>query len=311
MDSGIPYFTLPPIDLGPIDLQPFGILVATGVLLGAHLCHRRAARLGLDDDQLRGLIGWVVIAGFIGAHVFDVLAYQAHELRRDPLLLLKIWDGISSYGGFIGGTAGFFLYVRRHRLPVGPYADTIMWGLAPGFTFGRMGCTIVHDHIGAYTEDFFLATNYTKEVILEHGYGSPPGTLQPGLHHNLGFYELLFMLVLCGLMWLLDRKRRQPGFLVAVVITFYAPVRFLMEFLRVNPAADPRYAGLTFAQWASIATTALGVALLVHLSRSPAPAAAEQAAQGPAAPKSGARQGAQDNKPAGRSGRSGKSSKKK
>lgn len=274
MASGIPYFTLPPIDLGPIDLQPFGILVAIGVLLGSHLIHRRGARMGQNDDALRGLVGWTAVAGFVGAHVFDVLAYQADELSRDPLLLLKIWDGISSYGGFIGGTVAFLIYVRRHRLPTASYADTIMWGLAPGFTLGRLGCTIVHDHIGAYTEDFFLATNYTREVILAHGYGSPAGTLQPGLHHNLGFYEFLFMLVLCGLMVLLDRKPRAPGFLVAVVITFYAPVRFLMEFLRVNPAADPRYAGLTFAQWASIVTTLIGVSMLVRLGRAPAPAPA-------------------------------------
>ena len=148
MASGIPYFTLPPIDLGPIDLQPFGILVAIGVLLGSHLIHRRGARMGQNDDALRGLVGWTAVAGFIGAHVFDVLAYQADELSRDPLLLLKIWDGISSYGGFIGGTVGFLIYVRRHRLPTASYADTIMWGLAPGFTLGRLGCTIVHDHIG-------------------------------------------------------------------------------------------------------------------------------------------------------------------
>jgi len=41
----------------------------------------------------------------------------------------------------------------------------------------------------------------------------------------------------------------------------YSPPRFLFEFLRPEET-DPRYAGLTFAQWASIAAFILGLYLL-------------------------------------------------
>ena len=58
--------------------------------------------------------------GFIGAHVFDVLAYQPGRLSEDPLLIFKLWQGISSYGGFIGGVFGFAVYIKKHHLPVGP-----------------------------------------------------------------------------------------------------------------------------------------------------------------------------------------------
>lgn len=272
MASGIPYFTLPTLDLpGPIDIQPFGLLVASGVILGVWLMHRWAASHDLDQDHIRGLVNWILASGFIGAHVFDVLAYQSHRLAEDPLLLIKIWQGISSYGGFIGGVTGFFIYVLRHQLPIGRYADAGMAGFIPAFTIGRMGCTVVHDHIGAYTDDFFLATNYTQEVILKHGYGSPPGTLQPGLHHNLGFYELLYMLVLCVVVYGLARWRGRPAGLLPVVVAIsYAPVRFLLEFLRVNPEADPRYVGLTFAQWMSIVMLGVGVYAAVRIFKAPA-----------------------------------------
>lgn len=294
MASGLPFFTLSSFDLGPIELQPFGILVAIGVLFGSHLIHRRADRLGLNDDNVRSLIGWAAVGGFIGAHVFDVLAYQFDAFLEDPLLLLKIWSGISSYGGFIGGTVGFLIYVRRHGLPIAPYADTIMWGLVPGFTFGRMGCTIVHDHIGAASDGFFLATNYPAEVAAKYG-------IAPGLHHNLGFYELLYMLGLCGVLWLVDRKPHRHGMLVAVIATLYAPVRFFLEFLRVNPAADPRYAGLTFAQWVSIVTTMIGLVWLVRLLRMPADEAAmtPAAAVGARAAAGGSKQGAGSKQSAG------------
>jgi phosphatidylglycerol:prolipoprotein diacylglycerol transferase len=253
VQAGLPYFTLP--ELGPF--KPFGILVAIGVLIGAKLIHRRTERLGLNAEHARGLIIWSAVCGFIGAHVIDVLAYQMDDLRRDPWLLIKIWAGISSYGGFIGGTVGFFIYALRHRLPIAVWADSLTAGLLVGFTFGRLGCTIVHDHIGRPT-DFPLGMYYSEQVIREHGY-----PIQAGVHHNLGLYEFVFCLALVGVLFLVDRKPLRPGTIVGVIATLYAPVRFLMDYLRLD-VTDPRYLGLTFAQWTSALTLAIGVFMLVR-----------------------------------------------
>lgn len=255
MQDGLPYFTIPKLWI----FQPFGILVAIGVLTGIKLIYRRVERLGLDMEHARGLVTWSVIFGFVGAHVIDVLAYQMDDLRRDPLLLFKVWAGISSYGGFIGGTVGFLLYAMRRRMPIAVWGDTLMIGLVPGFTFGRLGCTIVHDHIGRLT-DFPLAMHYSEQVIREHGY-----PIQPGLHHNLGLYEFVFCLVLTGILFLVvERKPRPPGTVIAVMAILYAPVRYLMDYLRIE-VTDPRYFGLTFAQWTSVLTLVIGVIVLVRL----------------------------------------------
>lgn len=264
----IPFWHPDAINIGPLELHPFGILVATGVLTGVHIMGRWAERDGLDQRHVQGLVWYCVAIGFICAHVFDVLAYQPGKLADDPLLLFKLWQGISSYGGFLGGVIGYIVYVWRYKIPVGPYADACLVAFIPGFTFGRAGCTVAHDHIGAYTEDFFLATEYTREAILRYGFGNPPGSLKPGLHHNLGFYELLFMLVLCLVLFLADRWRNRPhGFLAALMGTLYAPVRFVMEYFRVNQEADPRYAGFTPAQWLSIVLFCVGVYVLIRLAK--------------------------------------------
>ncbi|GAB4511241.1 MAG: prolipoprotein diacylglyceryl transferase [Haliangiales bacterium] len=252
--AGIPYFTVPELWI----FKPFGLLVATGVIVGARLVQRRAARKGLSEDHARQIVMWVVGFGIVGAHVIDVLAYQPGVLSRDPLALFKLWAGLSSFGGFIGGVLGFVLYTRRHKLSFGLWGDTAFWGFVPGFAFGRLGCTIVHDHIGRAT-DFPLAQNYTAQVVAEHGY-----RIEPGLHHNLGMYEFGFMLLLCAIMWLLDRKPRPSGLLVATVITLYAPVRLLMDFLRLENS-DPRYVGLTFAQWMSVLMFTIGAVWVVRL----------------------------------------------
>ena len=59
----------------------------------------------------------------------------------------------------------------------------------------------------------------------------------------------------------------------ALVGLLYAPVRFLLDFLRFNPDFDPRYVGLTFAQWVSILAFGAAVALLIRVVTNGKPAA--------------------------------------
>src|ERR1051326_5429642 len=111
----LPFLKPPaPIDIG-VPIQSFGVIVAAGVLIGAALLRRYAEWHGVSDEHIRGLTGWITVTGFIGAHVFDVLAYQWHDLQQDPILFVELWKGISSYGGFIGGAAGFAFYVWWKR----------------------------------------------------------------------------------------------------------------------------------------------------------------------------------------------------
>src|SRR5262245_23275550 len=111
--SALPYskiFHLGSLDVG-IPLQSFGVIVAIGVLLGAGVLRRYGEWHGVSDDHIRGVTGWVTVAGFLGAHIFDVVFYQWHDLEQNPILILQIWKGISSYGGFLGGAIGWWIYV--------------------------------------------------------------------------------------------------------------------------------------------------------------------------------------------------------
>src|SRR3954464_8279874 len=113
----IPYITLPELPLLParifghfppipISIKPFGALVAVGDYLGANLTVKRAKRIGLDERAMSSFIAWGVGIGFVGAHVLDELFYYPHRLVEDPLSILKLWDGLSSFGGFTGGVIG-------------------------------------------------------------------------------------------------------------------------------------------------------------------------------------------------------------
>ncbi len=246
----IPWFNITFPSLGPLTIHMFGILVATGILVGARLTRSRGGELGLSPESVASMVTTVLVCGFLFAHFFDVFAYQTKGPRPTLLDILNPFGGLSSYGGFIGALGGLFYWCRRHQTNVMPYADSLAFGLAPGWMFGRLGCFTAHDHPGKLT-DFFLAVKY------------PEGT-----RHDLGLDEALWALVITTIFLILRKTQREHvrplGLYVALLSLLYGPMRFALDYLRATdlPGADPRYYGLTPAQYGSALVFAAGLALL-------------------------------------------------
>jgi len=239
----------------PISIKPFGVLVAIGVYVGAYLAIREGKRRGLDERELTSCLVWVVSFGFIGAHALDVLAYYPREVLADPLLLLRLWEGLSSFGGFIGACAGGFAWAALRRKKILPYADVFSSVFPVGWIFGRLGCTLAHDHPGIASQSL-LAVRYPD-----------------GGRFDLGLLELLITLPLAALLISLWRKPRPLGFYSALVCLYYAPLRFSLDFLRARSPVyvsgelvevDARYVGLTPAQWACVGMLLLGIGLALR-----------------------------------------------
>jgi phosphatidylglycerol:prolipoprotein diacylglycerol transferase len=284
--TGLPFFHLGTV--GPLPIQWFGAIVAVGVLVGAAILRRYAEWHQVSDDHIRGLTGWITVTGFLGAHWLDMIMYQGDKpwfemtgwKPGDWPLVLKLWEGISSYGGFVGGALGFFFYVWWKRLPGRLMADIAIIGLLPAFSIGRIGCTVVSDHIGGYVDPSstfaFLAQNYPRnwnnEIIRELA-AAHPGTSEYILAWNLGFIELLYLIPVNALiLWLGFRKTRSnAGFMIVLTGVLYAPVRFFLDYLRPE-VSDTRHFGFTFAQWASMLAFGGAVYLATRVFKNGAPA---------------------------------------
>ena len=253
----LPYLDAP--SLGPV--TTFGVLVTIGMVVAVAVGVRHARRLGLDVERARRLATYCGIGGLLGAHYVDLFLYQPGWYAQPDAVwrFLNPFAGISSYGGLIGGTIGFLVFTRRERRTARlRYADAAALAVVVFLTFGRAGCASVHDHVGVAT-DFALAVDFPAE--------NPAGVIGP--HHDLGLYEFgLFALVLLPLSAIVLRKPRRAGLYVAIIAIVYAVPRFFLDTLR-REIDNPRYGGLTPAQWCCIATVAIGVWLLVS-SRSPA-----------------------------------------
>jgi phosphatidylglycerol---prolipoprotein diacylglyceryl transferase len=241
----IPYFDPPQIQLGPLHIHAFGVLVATAVLVGYRVFRRQLAARGLDQLTGDRLFAFIVVGGFVVAHLVDRLVYHPQLTARDPLSLLRFWEGLSSFGGFVGAIAGAWLFARRR--PPGeptawPYLDAVAYAFPFGWIFGRAGCFLAYDHPGAPT-DYLLGHTYSDGVV----------------RHNLGLEEALFTVVVAALFAWLGRRPRPVGFFLGWLPIIYAPFRFALDFWRLK---DVRYGPFTPGQWGAIALLLLGLWVL-------------------------------------------------
>ena len=284
MLAAIPYTTFPTIELGPLNLRTFGLMVAVGVLLGAWIAASYAERFGVERDETYRVATWMVLAGIIGSRLTWVASHT--DQIDSPIDVIAIWQGgIQFSGGFIFALiVGLPFFRRWSRLVRWRVLDGYVLGLAIGLAFGRIGCYSVGEHFGR-TTDFFLASRYDGGDVREPTLGDVP--LVPGTtFHNTSLYEFIYMVVLFailgGLVLLARRRGREvtPGTLVGVFVLYYGVMRFISDSLRVN---DERVAGLTGAQWMCVAMVPAGIWILWKVR----PTLATLAAAEPAAAMAG------------------------
>jgi phosphatidylglycerol---prolipoprotein diacylglyceryl transferase len=247
----LPFINLPDLHLWKLPIHWFGILVAIGVLVGIWLARKRAKFMGIEPDKLESMINWMLLVGFISAHVLDEIFYHPEEIAKAPWSLFFIWEGISSFGGLIGALIGILLWKRfkNEGRPLLPYADLILSVYPIAWVFGRLGCSVVHDHKGAAAPASIFTVAFPD-----------------GPHYDLGLLEMLYTVLISIVVMLMWRRKWPTGTYIGVTAVMYAPVRFFLDFLRLEygNTGDRRYFDLTFAQYGCIVLFIFGVYLLVR-----------------------------------------------
>jgi phosphatidylglycerol:prolipoprotein diacylglycerol transferase len=293
----IPYFSPGPITIAGIDFYWFMILIVVGIAAGTEYARARAIRENLSVKITVDCTLFMVLMGFLVAHLVSVVFYHPDRLAEDWKKILPWYDfSISSMGGYLGAAVAIPLFLKVwKKVPVWAYTDCLSFGVTLGFVFGRIGCFSAHDHKGAVT-DFFLAVDFPRRVFPQSFDGVP------GPRHDLGLYEALFLAGVFTLFVVLDRKREWfHGFFTGLLLTLYGPARLFFDALRATdlPHNDRRFrpgdlfataqdwvsqggeiavanlnirqaerisseawAGLTFAQYGSIAIFGFGLWIL-------------------------------------------------
>ncbi len=159
---------------------------------------------------------------------------------------------------------------RPEPLPLLPVAEIMMATFPVTWVLARLGCALVHDHPGRLAASgswLALAWPTGPEDGLVHALGPLRYVYGSTSRYDLGLIEAFLTIPLALALATTWRRPVRLGSYSAVVCLTYAPVRFVLDFLRATdvPEADRRYASLTFAQWFCVGMFAAGVAVVVRV----------------------------------------------
>jgi len=253
----IPYFSIESFRFGPLVVHTWGLFVGLAFLTGYFLSVRAGKKIGIPARKILALIILTYLGALIGARLFYCLQWPA-DFLANPMQFFRISDGgMIFYGGFFGGIAVGWLYLKRWQNRW-QFVDAIIPIVPLSMAIGRIGCFLLNDHMGAMTT--------VPWAILWRD-----GTLR----HPVALYLILFDLALAvGLWWLnkappfskgrtggiLDQELNppQPSFAKGghrsflLFLFLYSLGRFLLGFTR-DASVDPRFWGLASSQWVSLA----------------------------------------------------------
>jgi phosphatidylglycerol---prolipoprotein diacylglyceryl transferase len=196
-------------------------------------------RVWNPDHVWNGLM-WCLVLGVIGARLYHVLTPSPSmaafgiesplDYFRNPFQLINLRNGgLGIYGGLLGGLLGLFIYSRRARIPLLPWADLAVIGLALGQVFGRWGNFFNQELYGRPTDLPWAV--FIEPVHRLTGFG------EYGRFHPAFLYESLWSLLTFLVLYVVLRRygrRLLPGDLMALYFIFYAIGRTLLEMVRLD-----------------------------------------------------------------------------
>jgi phosphatidylglycerol---prolipoprotein diacylglyceryl transferase len=261
------------LELGPLTVYTYGILLASAYLLGLTLAMKRASARGLDGARVMDLGIYIIISALVGAKLL-LLVTDWQLFREDPSALLTLArSGGVFYGGLIAAVSVALWYIRRAGLPLWITCDVFAPGIALGHVVGRFGCFFAGCCFGKPTTMPWGIT--FTDPFAEANVGTPLNIpLHPTQLYEAGA-EFIILMILLGT----ERKGRPfDGRTFWLYMLLYAISRFIIEFYR----GDVRGSVGVFStsQFISIILAPLAVVMLARLARahSPAPTAARKRA---------------------------------
>ncbi len=268
MISEIPFFGGLTI-LGRNGISVFSIFLLIGFLSATALLRRELARKNLQSELADPILMITLVSSIIGSKVFyiweiwDKIWIQEIGFGDTFQRVFFSWSGMSHVGGyglwptllsggglvFYGGLVFAFIaviwYLRKKKVNVWAYGDSILLMMSLGYGFGRLGCFVSGDgcfgHAAAVDIPFItwvfgpadglcpsdpnLAWKYP--LVCTYGirvWNTP--ILEAGVSFAffaVGMAKLRFM-------------NFRPGMIVALMLIVNGCTRIFVEFFRVNDA---------------------------------------------------------------------------
>lgn len=236
--------------LGPIPIQVWGFFVALGIAFSLVIVWKRSEKLGMNKENNLDLAVWMIVSGLVWARLFHVFFYELGYFLENPVDIIKIWQGgMSSFGGLFGAILAILVFVRRKKILAKDWlklADLFAFAALYGWIVGRIGCVMIHDHLGKMTDSIFSVQTID------------------GLRYEMAFLEIIWLIPLAIIFFAIRNKKIPPGYFTSGLFIYYGLLRLILDFFRATDivSADTRYFGLTPGQYSGILLVVVGLSLL-------------------------------------------------
>lgn len=260
-------------EFGSFTIYTYGVLVATGVLLGLWYARHQAARAGIDPDKVWNLGIYMILSALVLAKLWLVASdwsyFAAHP--REIFGIATYQSGGTFYGGVLGAFLMIALYTYFQRMPIVSVLDTYAGALPLGHAIGRLGCFAAGCCYGRPTTvPWGVTFNSQAAGMLA---GTPLGIRL----HPTQLYEAADEFLNFALLVWLGGRRRFRGQIVGAYLVLYGIGRGTIEFFRGDPGRTMMFHGaVSLMQIVSVALILTGTFLWwrgLRSGASPAPAA--------------------------------------
>ena len=210
------------LQIGPLTIYYYGIIIACGLILAVLYGCRRSHEFGIKEDDIVDAVLWITPFAIICARLYYCI-FSWDYYGENPVEILYIWEGgLAIYGGVLGALTGCLVFCRIKRIKLPALLDVTLLGFLIGQSIGRWGNFMNREAFGAET-DFFLRmgllNSRTGNVMYVH-----PTFLYESVWNAIGFVLLHF----------LSRRRRYDGQIALSYAAWYGLGRAFIEGLRTD-----------------------------------------------------------------------------
>ncbi len=243
-DSGAGYaqLVIPQLDLGPVEIQTFGLMLALALIADGLIVAKRLRELGKPVDWAYEALVAAGVGGIVGSKI-DWMLQNPDQAFGGSLADAVFGPGLVFFGGLLGGALAVSAWAYRRGFLGLALLDLGAPAIALGYAIGRIGCQLAGDGDYGVASDLPWAMAYPE--------GTVPTTVEV---HPTPIYETLAMGMATIVLWHL-RGRLVRGVLFGLYLVIAGVERFLIEFIRRNETV---VAGLTLPQLISVAMVVAG-----------------------------------------------------
>ncbi|MDE8565542.1 prolipoprotein diacylglyceryl transferase [Anoxybacillus rupiensis] len=216
------------LELGPLSIHWYGIIIGTGLLLGLYIATNEAAKRGLQKEVFTDLVLWAVPIALICARIYYVIFNWSYYSQHSDEII-AIWKGgIAIHGALIGAIVTTVVFAKKKNLSFWKLADIAAPSIILGQAIGRWGNFMNQEAHGGPVSREFLESLHLPDFIINQMY------IEGSYYHPTFLYESLWDLIGFLILLILQRLNLKRGEVFLTYVIWYSIGRFFIEGMRTD-----------------------------------------------------------------------------